>query len=181
MPNFDDLVWPDGSDNIGGTQVMHFYTSLASISTLPALPLSPLTLPEVVTISEHILFYTGKKFFKLYSTMDTGRVVDKLVGEFDGKSFEHSFEFFFPGTLDMALAIVTKFANSNMIFIATEANGQKRLIGSKKFPAKISVADVDTGAKTADRKGIKMRVESRGTTPAPIYTGAITLAASIEE
>ncbi|HMT28018.1 MAG TPA: hypothetical protein PKD91_01940, partial [Bacteroidia bacterium] len=85
------------------------------------------------------------------------------------------------GTLDKALALITKFANSNMIFIATEADGKKRMIGSTKFPAKLSMSDVDTGAKTSDRKGIKMKVESRGITPAPIYTGTIPLTPAIPD
>ncbi len=46
--------------------------------------------------------------------MDTGRVQDKLVGDLDGKSFEHSFEWFFPGTIAKALALITKFSNSNI-------------------------------------------------------------------
>jgi hypothetical protein len=181
MPNFDDLVWPDGSDNIGGTQVMHFYAPVVDFLNLPAITASPSTLAEMVTISTDITFKPARKFLKIYSTMDTGRVLDKLVGEFDGKSFEHAFEFFFPGTIAEALAIVTKFANSNMVFVAAEANGQKRIIGSRKFPAKLSVADVDTGAKTSERKGIKLKVESRGTTPAPIYTGVITLTPTIPD
>lgn len=181
MPEFEDMLWPDGADNIGGTQVIHYYIPLANVLSLPTLSTSPVTLSQMVTIPDDIMPRPTKKFLKLYSTMDTGRVLDKLVGEFDGKSFEHSFEFFHPGTLADAMAIVTKFANSNMLFIASEANGQKRLIGSTKFPAKIAVADIDTGAKTSDRKGIKMRVESRGTTPAPIYTGIITLTPAIPD
>ena len=175
MPDFDDLLWQDGADNIGGTQVNHYYAPLVHFQNMPTAPVLSTTLSEMVTISESVVFYAGKKFLKLYSTMDTGRVLDKLVGELDGKSFEHSFEWFFPGTLDIAMALVSKFANSNMIFIATEADGKKRIIGSNKFPAKLDIADIDTGAKTSDRKGIKMKVVSRGITPAPIYTGAIPL------
>lgn len=175
MPDFDNLLWANGQDNIGGTEVTHYYAPLAQISVMPVPPEPASTLDEMVTISNGIGFYTGYKFHQIYSTLDTGRVQDKLVGEFDGKSFESSFEWYFPGTLAKALALISKFANSNMIFIATEANGQHRLIGSKSFPAKLSQADVDTGAKTSDRKGIRLKVESRGKTPAPIYTGVITL------
>lgn len=181
MPDFNDLLWPDGQDNIGGTQVNHYYAPLVTFQYLPTVPDVPATLGEMVTISEDVEFYTGKKFLKIYSTLDTGKVADKLVGEFDGKSFEHSFEWFFPGTMDQALALISKFANSNMIFIASEANGQKRMIGTRKFPAKLAMADVDTGAKTSERKGIKLRVESRGITPAPIYTGSIPLTPAIPD
>jgi hypothetical protein len=181
MPDFDDLLWPDGTDNIGGTQVNHYYAPLNDFQILPVVVTPAVSLEDTVTIEDDVVFYTGHKFFKIYSTIDTGRVADKLVGELDGKSFEHTFEWFFPGTRAKALALITKFANSNMIFIASEADGQKRLIGSTKFPAKLSMSDVDTGAKTADRKGIKMKVESRGISPAPIYTGAIPLTPAIPE
>ncbi len=181
MPDFDDLLWPNGTDNIGGTQVNHYYAPLININFLPVPQEPAVTLDDIVTISSNVEFYTGRKFLKIYSTMDTGRVQDKLVGDLDGKSFEHSFEWFFPGTLAKALALITKFSNSNMIFIASEANSQKRMIGSRKFPAKLTLADVDTGAKTSDRKGIKLKVESRGTTPAPIYTGVIPLTPAIPQ
>jgi len=181
MPDFDDLLWPDGEDNIGGTQVNHYYAPLNHFNILPV-PVEPaVSLEDMVTISTDVEFITGRKFLKLYSTQDTGRVLDKLVGEFDGKSFEHSFEWFFPGTLEKALALITKFANSNMVFVASEADGKKRLIGSTKFPAKLSMADVDTGAKTSDRKGVKLKVESRGITPSPVYTGALPLTPAIPE
>ncbi len=175
MPDFGDLLWPNGSDNIGGTQVTHYYAPLSQIISLPVPPIPAASLDEMVTIDDNIVFFTGYKFHQMYSTLDTGRVQDKLVGETDGKSFESSFEWFFPGTLARALALITKFANSNMIFIAVEANGQNRIIGSRKFPAKLTLADVDTGGKTSDRKGVKLKVESRGNTPAPIYTGIISL------
>lgn len=181
MPDFDDLLWPNGTDNIGGTQVNHYYSPLSHFQLLPVPPEPATTLSEMVTISDNVVFYTGRKFLQIYSTIDTGRVLDKLVGELDGKSFEHTFEWFFPGTLDNALALISKFANSNMIFIATEADGKKRMIGSRKFPAKLALSDVDTGAKTSDRKGIKMKVESRGITPAPIYTGIIPLTPAIPD
>jgi hypothetical protein len=175
MPDFSDLLWPDGSDNIGGTEVNHYYAPLSDIDVFPTIAAVPATLAAEVTISTDFEFLTGKKFHKIYSTLDTGKVDDKSVGEFDGRSFEHIFEFVFPGTRAEALAIIRKMNNTNMVFIASEANGQKRIIGSVAFPAKMSLSDVTTGAKTADRKQTTIRVESRGVTPAPIYTGAIPL------
>ncbi len=175
MADFNDLLWPDGSDNIGGTEVNHYYVPLSDIETFPTIAASPATLAEEVTISDSFVMKTGKFFHKVYSTLDTGKIDDKSVGEFDGKSFEHSFEFLFPGTRAEALALIRKMNNTNMVFIASEADGQKRLIGSPAFPAKMSMSDVTTGQKTADRKGTTIKVESRGVTPAPIYTGAIPL------
>ncbi len=175
MPDFNDLLWPDGTDNIGGTEVNHYYAPLADIDVFPSLPAVPATLAEEVTIDDVFEFKTGKKFLKVYSTLDTGKVEDKSVGEFDGRSFEHSFEFVFPGSRAEAFALIRKMNNSNMVFIASEANGQKRVIGSLAFPAKMSMSDATTGQKTADRKQITIKVESRGVTPAPIYTAAIPL------
>ena len=168
---FDDIVWPDGEDNIGGTAQSHFYIPIKNITVLPV-PINTSNLNKV-SISADIEVGVGKKFFKLYSTMDTGMVNSKMVGEVDGKSWENSFEFFFPGTREEALAIIATWANSNMLFIPVEADGQKRIIGNAKFPAKLMLADGSTGAKTADRKGIKLRVESRDVIPAPIYKGIV--------
>ncbi len=178
MPDFNDLLWPDGTDNIGGTEVTHYYAPLSDVLTFPTLPDAPATLADEVTISDPFVFKTGKKFLKFYSTLDTGKIEDKSVGEFDGKSFEHKFELLFPGTRAEALALIRKMNNTNMVFVASEAGGQKRIIGSEGFPAKMSLSDVTTGSKTSDRKGTSIMVESRGVTPAPIYTGAIPLVAA---
>lgn len=167
--DFTDLLWADGQDCIGGTQTMHYYAPLSWIANLPVASATPATLTDKVIINNPITFHLGKKFLKMYSTMDTGRVFDKQVGEIDGKSFESSFEWFFPGTKAEALALIALMNNSNMFFLALEANGQRRMMGSRAFPAKLELADVDTGTKTSDRKGTKLRVSSRGVIPAAIY------------
>jgi hypothetical protein len=176
MADFEDLLQPTNLDqNIAGTAQGHFFAKYVDFYRLPKPPATPSTLAEIVTITADFVFYFGKKWYQMYSTLDTGRVSDKMVGEDDGKSFESSFEWTFPGTEAEALGLVSLFKNYRMIFIAREGNGKMRLIGSDLFPARLTIAEVDTGLKTSERKGIKLKVESRGPTPAPIVSDDVVI------
>lgn len=180
MPNFEELVQPADLDkNIAGTAQGHFYIPYKDISSMPSPGSS--TAAELVTLSGQFTLGPGKKWFPMYSTLDTGRVTDKLVGEEDGKSWEHVFEWFYPGTEAQAMGLISMFANHRMAFIATEANGQRRMIGNATFPARLTMAEIDTDLKTAGRKGIKLKVESRGPRPAPIVPADIVIILTPED
>lgn len=170
---FGDLTWPDGSGNIGGTGTNHYYALQADIDTITA-PVAGGTpaLGDLVKVPS-ITMKTGKKFYSAYSTLDTGQVEDKMVGTFDCKSYESSFSFNFPGTQAAALELIANFANSTMVFIATEADGTLRIIGGQVIGAKLEDGSTTTGKKTSDYKGTMLKVTSRGTKPAYIFTGDI--------
>lgn len=171
---FGNLTWPDGSGNIGGTGTTHYYALQADILTLTApAPGGTPALGDLVTVTEDIVMKSGKKFYSVYSTLDTGQVEDKMVGSFDCKSYESSFSFNFPGTQAAALELIANFANSTMVFIATEADGTHRIIGGQIIGAKLEDGSTTTGKKTSDYKGTMLKVTSRGTKPAYIYTGEV--------
>lgn len=172
-----DLSWEDGTSNMGGLQVTGYYSPVADFANIPLVFENPATLAESVTLDvsvEDFTFLTGKNFLSMYMTMETGEVEDEPQGELDGKSFKHKADFFFPGTKAEALGWAAKVNNAKMVFILIEANGQRRVIGSKAFPAAAQVK-INTGKKTGDRKGMVIEVYSFGDTPAPIHDGLIPL------
>ncbi len=176
MFNFANLLWVDGTENMGGVQVIGYYSPVADIDNFPLLPKNPETPEDEVTLESvtGFTFIDGKFFFKIYSTRETSEVVDENQGEIDGQSFVHKATIFYPGTSTEALAFAKQVNNSNMVFIFLEANGTRRVIGSKAFPARCKPA-FTTGKATADRKGMTMEISSYGYTPAPKYTGVIRL------
>lgn len=174
MYNFANMLWGDGNENMGGVKTIIYYAPIADIDNFPALPTSPATAEEEVTLEGNFDFLAGKYFFKLYTTQETSEVVDENQGEVDGQSFVQKSTVFFPGTAAEALAFAKAVNNSNMVFVITESTGLRRVIGSEAFPAKCKPS-FTTGKATADRKGMTMEIQSYGYTPAPIYNGVIRL------
>jgi hypothetical protein len=180
MLNIGNLDWGDGFENMGGLQVIGYYALISDIDNFPELPLNPTTAEEEVTLESTtgFSFLTSKSFFKIYSTLETSEVVDENQGEWDGQSFVHKATIFYPGTKVEALAFAKNINNSNMVFVFLEADGTRRVIGSKAFPAKCKPA-FTTGKATADRKGMTLEIQSYGYTPAPNYNGEISLTPAV--
>lgn len=177
--NFADLDWSDGAKNMGGLQVTAYYAPISHFANIPTLYANPATAAQEVTLDSTTTGFTfkvGKKFLKLYLTMETGVVEDEPQGEIDGQSFVHKATVIYPGTSAEALAFAAAVNNSNMLFVFIEADGKRRVIGSEAFPAKCK-PKITTGTKTADRKGMTLEIFSYGYTPAPLYEGDIDLTA----
>lgn len=178
--DFANLDWDDGTENMGGLQVIGYYAPVSYIDNFPMLPSNPTTEEEEVTLESAIGFtmQAGKFFRKIYSTMETSKVEDEPQGELDGQSFIHKATTFYPGTKAKAMAFARNVNNSNMVFIFIDAQGDRRVIGSEEFPARCKPS-LTTGEKTGDRKGMTMEIFSYGYTPAPLYTGKITLESGV--
>ena len=168
---FTDLLWTDGTDNMGGIQTIGYFIPVDDIDTEPTIPED-----SVVMTGDYVL-ESEKYWNKIYSTQETNSVVDENQGEVDGQSFKHIGTIFFPGTTEGALSFARMVNNSNMVFILLDAQGVRRVIGSKAFPAKCKPS-FTTGVATADRKGMTMQIVSYGNWPAPVYKGDIQLSAS---
>ncbi len=180
ITTFANLTWSDGEENMGGLQVIGYYALIDDIENFPQLPSNPSTAEEEVTLESTTGFTmkSGKYFYKIYSTLETSEVVDENQGEWDGQSFVNKATIFYPGTKAEALAFAKNVNNSNMVFIFLESDGQRRVIGSEAFPAKCKPS-FTTGKATADRKGMTLEIQSYGYTPAPLYTGKITLESEV--
>ena len=175
--NFGSLEWAEGTENMGGLKTTGYFAPIADVDNFPALPENPSSPEEEVTLESvtGFTFLTGKCFLKMYSTQETAEVTDTPQGEVDGQSFVQKATAFFPGTKAEALAFAKQANNANMVFIFEEASGgNRRVIGSPAFPAKVKVT-VASGKATADRKGCTIEITSYGITPAPLYNGPIPL------
>lgn len=170
----DSLTWDECNTNPGGMQTMHAYGEIGDVLEWPEV-IDPDGLSDSVTIADDIVMKPTKQMYDLYTTMDTAEVKDESVGEIDGKSFESTFEFFHPGSKAKMMALASKVNNGNFFFVVKEADGQKRLFGSPAFPAKIDTSSITTAKDTKGRKGWTAKFRTRGSTPVPIYTGAVPL------
>jgi hypothetical protein len=173
--NFEDMLWSDGQENMGGLKTIGYYCLWADIDEWPSFPASPTSAAEEVTYQGNFRLKPGKHWNKLYSTMETSKVDDENQGEWDGQSFIHKANIFYPGTKAEVLGFAKLANNSSMVFIFDElSGGNRRVIGSEGIPAKVKPS-FTTGQATADRKGMTLEIQCYGYTPAPLYEGVIEL------
>ena len=165
-----DLLFAEGTENMGGL-IGEIYAILAS-------DVESITLaPDGVTATA-IVLKAGKKFSRIYFTKDTGKVEDAEVGERDGGSFETSLSFFSPGNSATLLKLKKMFNNGGFIFVAMDAQGQMRIVGSKLYPAYREPGNITTGGTPTERRGGTFNFKAASNSPALIFTGTVTLEAA---
>jgi hypothetical protein len=174
MPDIAVVAWPNGKKNIGGIDETILFAVASDFTTAPAMPSAPASQAAMAVISVDPVFASGKGWKPIYNTMLKGEVKSKLVGEFDGKSYEHDLAFSCPGTETDNLGFASLAPNSGFFFLIKQNDGKYRIMGVEHL-AKMKDAEEGTGMKNSDEKGIKYTFFSFGSTPVPLYTGAIDL------
>lgn len=125
-----------------------------------------------VVVAGNITFPSGQGFGKIVIQSDTGEVTLDAGGNKGNKKLKSGLSFYVPGNDKKLLGFIRTRINQPMLFLATERNGQKRLIGDKFNPAYISEVKGTTGKGGDDDKGVQFTIESWGI---PIvYEGIIT-------
>ncbi len=176
MPDFADLYYEDGQNNAPGLKKVGYLIPVNDIDTFPELPASPASLAESITITDNIIMATEKYAIAVEGTEADGAVVDTGVGTEDNSAFESTFEMYISGTKPAALATIKKMKNTHCVFIATEFNGQRRILGTKDNPVMIDTMEANSGKQGDDKKGVQVIVKSYQDGPAPVYTGSIPTA-----
>lgn len=166
----------NGEIQAGVSEVGVFYAVHEHATVIPM----PLNFGEVgfdfesaVTVEEDITFPATKGFSKIVLQSDTGEVKLDLVGNKGNKKPKNSFMFYVPGNSKKLLGFIRTMKNIPMLFLVTERDGQKRLIGDKFNPAYLSEVAGTTGKGGEDDKGIQFTIEAYSI---PIvYEGIITM------
>ena len=173
---FGDLLHADGSDNIGGTQMIAYYAPIDDVLTLPGYKTAPSAMGDYATIDTDIVMKPGKKMLKLYATMDTGKVDDKKIEGKDNNAFESTYDFSFPKINAEALGFSRIAAATKCLVLVPEIEGNVRVLGILPgAPAIISDITITTGMVSTSDKSAKFQFKSWQYGPAPVYTGSIPL------
>lgn len=143
----------------------------------PAANDSSASLEEIVTITEDITFPVGKGFAKITIQADSGEVTSDFVGKAGNQKHKETFPFSVAGNSKKVLGWARRYKNIPLIFLVTERDGQKRLIGDKHNPAYITELKGTTGKGGEDDK-IMNFVISAYSHPM-VYEGVITAEAVV--
>jgi hypothetical protein len=166
--------------NMGGIPSKVYFADKEDIAVFPTLPSNPADLDEIAVLTGDFQMKPGKKFHELYVTVDTSGLANEDQGEVDGMSFKPVLNIFHPGLGKEIQGFVSYTNNRDMVFVAPDAEGVLRVVGSDLYPARKQAGDgANTGQAAADRKGVNLQFFSYGNTPAPIYEGTIPLTPAV--
>jgi hypothetical protein len=156
-------------ENMGGLIQKVFFAYHADVLTWPTKPIAPATVEENGVLTGELAMVTGKRFFEMYITDDSGELTFESVGEKDGKSFVVHLSFFHPGLQKKLLGFMNAAKNENLVLVAVDNNGQQFILGDQYRPATFEAAPdgSGTGKETASRRGISLEFTYK---TANIYT-----------
>jgi hypothetical protein len=175
---FTDLLWPAGSENLGSIKGKIMYCPVDDLGALPVL-----SAVGKLDIIADLVCKTGKQFFSIYHTAETGKHDGATVGERDGKSSDNMLEFNFPGSKQEAAEFGRKIINTPCVIIFTDG-AYHRVLGlhnpdnstttlTLDIPAYFEQAGYSSGTKYADKKGTTFQIKQGGHA-ALFYKGDIT-------
>ncbi len=178
---FEDVLWPEGADNMGGIIGDIFFVPMNNVDTtqLPAIGAD-------LVITGNVVLLPLKQFFAIYETRGTGKIDDNTVGERDGRSKEVMFEFKFPGDTKEIISFARQVQNQPGVLIVKDPQGQQRILGvtvikdidgvtditTYQMPAYLE-SDTGTTGLGGDAKGHTMIFKAEALTKALIYQGDI--------
>ena len=170
---FQDILkeLKNGNNDAGIAVYVHF-ADHDDIETFPSVSATPLTPQDLVTVTGNFVMKPGKRFIKLYCTLETGSLASTMAGERDGRSAETLTTLYHPTNRKEIIAMLEWYKNRNIVAIVQELDGQARLIGSEYIPAEIQNVEITTGTAITDRKGATITLRSIGRV-APVYEGTI--------
>lgn len=159
--------------NMGGISQLVFFALYNDFETLAKVPdpaNTNVTFGEAnkLSIGSDTL-KSGKRLYKLYSTLEKGSLTSERQGEVDGVSHKINLKLFNPGLTSEALGLL-RVPNQNFILYVKSGNQMFR-VGNEDFPAKLSPeGNVATGDATSAAKGNEMTFFSYDVGPAPEVT-----------
>lgn len=177
-----DLEWGDGDDNMGGLRTKAYWCMHSEVATHaePMARADASSYADLATIGTDHTFVSGKGWKSIYTTEDTGMVESTMQGEKDGKSWINKIKLHFPGGRAQILGFLRYIGNAGMYFVGVDAEGAKRLVGSRHYPAKLEASTITTTETAAGRKGATIEAQCSSPYPAPIVTATLSLENSSE-
>ena len=154
------LLYDQGRNNMGGYSNWAAVIPLKYISSAPSLPDAPSDYADYVVA-------TGKFTFKsigtgssagsyapifIYSTEAKVKYNSESVGETDGKSYNQTGQFFYPGNSEDIAGFSAFIKNLPCIVIIADPDGKQQMIGTPALPCHLSPS-MDGGQSRSDLRG----------------------------
>lgn len=161
---FAPVLWPAGSDNMGGYKGRVAFIPESAVSAIPTLPTAQKDTADYVTAAGAFTFVkSGDKPTAIYATRASVGYKAEQQGETDCKSYKITGEFFHPGNKIEAAAFARQVCNTPG-YLIIESPEHQQLIGQEGYPCTIS-ASFDGGKAPADKRGWSFTFEADSVAP----------------
>lgn len=174
VTNLGNILWGDGDDNMGGIRTIAYYCLHSEVArgghAAPVARASATTLAQLGSISADHTFKSGKGWKRMYTTEDAGMLDSTMQGEKDGRSWVNKIKITHPGTKEDVIGFMRLVQNAGTYWLAQDAEGRLRMVGSEFYPAKVETANLSTGETAAARKATVFEVTCSSPFPAPVCT-----------
>lgn len=140
----------------GMAQVLYFI-GVNDIATFGAAPETPSN--KKYTITTPIVPKVGKKFTKMYSSIEKGQLKYESLGSRDASGFKVTGTAYIPGDSDDLNYFANESQGDRFIVIEKRADGKMMQVGTEDFPATIRAAH-DSETVTGDASGYNVNIEA---------------------
>jgi len=173
--DFTDLQIERGADNMGGTTITAWAIPYSDIFRMPEFDPETNVMSDYATLYHNIIPKPYKTFYRIHASSDTGKIENTKVEGKEVNMNKSVYEFHYPKNDKNALGFM-RLTGSKFVFIVQEADGNLRIMGSKKgMPAEIQTLSATSGIRSSGEKGSAFQVVSYQNGPAPIYRGLFNL------
>lgn len=150
--NYKNLKGLEGKDNQGGIKKVIYYAPTSYFKKIKGFKAAP-SVEGALEIDGPHEFLPGKGFHRLYTTMDTGKLVMEPTGERDGRGFMVKVtDVFHPGLKKESQAFARQSKNDEFIVLVPTPNGEVVQVGQDELAAEI-FAKYDSGTLSSGRNG----------------------------
>lgn len=162
--SFAPLLWPAGSDNMGGYKGRIAFIPASAVKKVPARPANPVDASDSIKATGAFEFIdTGGKPTPIYATRSTVGYKAEIQGEADCRSYKKTGEFFHPGSKVEAAAFARQICNTPG-YLIIEDEEKQILIGEDGYPCTVN-ASFDGGKAPADKRGWTFTFEADSVAP----------------
>lgn len=170
------------SDNIGGTTGTAYMAEVSTFTTAgltaPVAYDAATTFTEMAENASIFVFSTGGRFWEVYITANTGKLMYKEQGDEDGRSYKPEAEIFYPGDDIAAMGMMRWMKNQKWVVLLKAPNGRVHQIGTREAPARL-VGEWESATNSSGVKGMKIKVSTSYASGPIIYTASIPLTAAV--
>ena len=163
--NISEDILRDGCDNTGGLAVTAYWAKHDDIESFPEPVASPATYEEVANASGTFTMKAGKFFRTIKGDLEMLSLNNESQGGPNNLSNKASYKFQQAGHSPQLTGFIQAEAHEDLIFVIEDADGKKRILGSRLLPAKMESFAQNTGEKTGDIKMTSFIVYAPGRLP----------------
>jgi hypothetical protein len=170
----EDVLFPDGVDNMGGITKRAYVGFGSSFTTLSEPIVNPVAYEDRVTIATAHVLAPGEKLIELYVMYDKSGIDSPLVGARKAKSHKPKNTYFYPGDDAKCLGFYDLIKNADLVTFCEPQEGDHYIqTGTKGLPASLVAGSVKSGVGPEGEKGITFEIEAPSRRPYYIYTAVL--------